>query len=169
MTEPLQDQSGAAETRAPDAGIGPGMNRGMLGESIGPTIRLLRNMLTTRIVAAFEPFGLRSGTFSTMALIAANPGCSQTEIAREIGTDKSIVVAIVDDLEKRGLAERQRSTQDRRRNALRLTGAGEAVMADLAALGRQIEQPIRAALSEAEVTQLITLSRRAVDALMADG
>jgi hypothetical protein len=50
------------------------INLGLLGDSIGPAIRLLRNLLSSRIVAAFEPFGLRSGTFSTMALIAANPG-----------------------------------------------------------------------------------------------
>jgi DNA-binding MarR family transcriptional regulator len=143
------------------------MDLGLLGDSIGPAIRLLRNLLSSRIVAAFEPFGLRSGTFSTMALIGANPGCSQSEIARHIGTDKSIVVAIVDDLERKGLAERRRSTEDRRRNALTLTEAGERVMKELDRLGRQVENPIRASLSPQEVEQLIHLTRRAVDALMA--
>jgi DNA-binding MarR family transcriptional regulator len=143
-----------------------GMELGLLGDSIGPAIRLLRNLLTSRIVAAFEPFGLRSGTFSTMALIAANPGCSQSEIARHIGTDKSIVVAIVDDLEKRGLAERRRSTQDRRRNALTLTDEGQRLMLELNRIGREIEDPIRGSLSPQEIEQLIALTRRAVAALM---
>jgi DNA-binding MarR family transcriptional regulator len=144
-----------------------GIDLGLLGDSVGPAIRLLRNFLSSRIVAAFEPFGLRSGTFSTMALIAANPGCSQSDIARHIGTDKSIVVAIVDDLERRGLAERQRSTEDRRRNALTLTPAGHELMAEMDRIGREVEGPIRQALTPAELTQLISLSRRAVDALMA--
>jgi DNA-binding MarR family transcriptional regulator len=143
------------------------MDLGLLGDSIGPAIRLLRNVLASRIVAAFEPFGLRTGTFSTMALIAANPGCSQSEIARHIGTDKSIVVAIVDDLERKGLAERRRSTEDRRRNALTLTEQGHAVMKELDRIGREIEKPIRGVLSPTEVDQLIRLTRRAVDALMA--
>jgi DNA-binding MarR family transcriptional regulator len=143
------------------------MGLGLLGDSIGPAIRLLRNVLASRIVAAFEPFGLRTGTFSTMALIAANPGCSQSEIARHIGTDKSIVVAIVDDLERKGLAERRRSTADRRRNALTLTEQGHAVMMEMDRIGREIEKPIRGALAPAEVDQLIRLTRRAVDALMA--
>ena len=142
------------------------MDLGLLGHSVGPAIRLLRNILSSRIVAAFEPYGLRTGTFSTMALIAANPGCSQSEIARHIGMDKSIVVAIVDDLERNGLAERRRSTEDRRRNALTLTDKGDALMRELDSIGRKIEDPIRAALSPAEVTQLISLTRRAVDALM---
>ncbi len=144
-----------------------GMDLGLLGESIGPAVRHLRNLLTSRIVAAFEPYGLRSGSHSTMALIAANPGCSQSEIARNIGTDKSIVVAIVDDLEKNGLAERQRSTEDRRRNVLNLTEKGRKLMLELDTLGRSVELPIRAALSPEEVEQLINLTRRAVDALMA--
>lgn len=143
------------------------MDLGLLSDSIGPAVRLLRNILSSRIVAAFEPFGLRSGTFSTMALIAANPGCSQSEIAKHIGTDKSIVVAIVDDLERKGLAERRRSTEDRRRNALTLTDEGQRVMRELDRIGREVEDPIRAALSPEEVEQLIRLTRRSVDALMA--
>jgi len=148
----------------PDGGD---MDWGLLGESVGPAVRLLRNILTTRIVAAYERFGLRSGSFSTMALIAANPGCSQSEIAREIGSDKSIVVALVDDLEKRGLAQRARSTQDRRRNVLTLTDKGRALMDEINAAARSVEAPIREALSPGEWTTLIRLTRRAVDALMA--
>lgn len=144
-----------------------GMDLGLLGESAGPAVRHLRNLLTARILAVFEPYGLRSGTHSTMALIAANPGCSQSEIARNLGTDKSLVVAIVDDLEKRGLAARQRSTHDRRRNALVLTDEGQALLLELDERGRSVERPIREALSADEFEQLIHLTRRAIDALMA--
>lgn len=139
---------------------------GLLGKSVGPGVRLLRNLLSTRIVAAFEPYGLRSGTFSTMALISANSGCSQSDIAKHIGTDKSIVVAIVDDLEQRGLAERKRSTQDRRRNALSLTSEGEALLKELHKVARAVEKPIRGKLNAQEIAQLIKLTQRAVDAML---
>jgi len=145
-----------------------GMDLGLLGDSVGPAIRHLRNLLTSRILAVFEPYGLRSGTHSTMALIGANPGCSQSEIARNLGTDKSIVVAIVDDLEKRDLAARQRSTEDRRRNALILTDKGQELLVELDNLGRSVELPIRAVLSPEEFDQLIHLTRRAIDAMMAE-
>ena len=152
------------EADRPDEGV----DFGLLGESIGPGVRLLRNLLSSRIVVAFEPYGLRSGTFSTMALISANPGCSQSDIAKHIGTDKSIVVAIVDDLEQRGLAERRRSTQDRRRNALTLTPDGEALMQELHKIGQMVEKPIRAKLNRQEMAQLISLTQRAVDAILED-
>jgi DNA-binding MarR family transcriptional regulator len=116
---------------------------------------------------AFEPYGLRTGSFSTMALIAANPGCSQSDIARETGVDKSVVVALVDLLEARGLAERTRSTRDRRRNALTLTAAGRAQLREMHGLALEVEAPVRAALSEAEMETLIHLNRKALQALVA--
>jgi DNA-binding MarR family transcriptional regulator len=144
-----------------------GVDMGVLGSSLGPVVRLLRNHLASRIMLAFEPYGLRTGSFSTMALIAANPGCSQSDIARETGVDKSVVVALVDLLEARGLAERTRSTRDRRRNALTLTAAGRAQLREMHGLALEVEAPVRAALSEAEMETLIHLNRKALQALVA--
>jgi len=152
------------EWRRAEAGA---MALGMIGESVGPAVRLLRNILTARIAAAFEPFGLRQGSFSTLALIGANPGCSQADIVREIAMDKSLVVGILDDLERRGLARRERSAEDRRRNRLFLTDAGAACARDLRDIADTVEDPIRAALSPAEMEALVRLTRRAVDALQA--
>jgi DNA-binding MarR family transcriptional regulator len=142
-----------------------GVDLGVLASSLGPVVRLLRNHLASRIMLAFEPFGLRTGSFSTMALIAANPGCSQSDIARETGVDKSVVVALVDLLEQRGLAERARSTQDRRRNTLTLTAEGHKRLIEMHELALAVEAPIRAALSETEVATLIHLNRKALQAL----
>jgi DNA-binding MarR family transcriptional regulator len=140
---------------------------GVLADAVGPVIRLLRNHLASRIIAAFEPYKLRTGSFSTMALIAANPGCSQADIARETGVDKSVVVALVDLLEARGLAERTRSTSDRRRNALSLTPAGETLLAEMHEIALCVEAPVRAALTADELETLLHLNRKALQALVA--
>lgn len=140
---------------------------GVLALAVGPVVRLLRNQLAARIVYSFAPFGLRAGSFSSMALIAANPGCSQSDVARETGIDKSVVVAIVDVLEARGLARRERSRQDRRRNALYLTEAGHALLADMHGAGMAMEQPIREALTREEFETLLALNRKALNAMMA--
>ncbi len=52
------------------------LDRGLLAGGVGPRVRLVRNLLAARVMAALAPFGLRSGAFSAVALIAANPGCS---------------------------------------------------------------------------------------------
>lgn len=144
----------------------PRMDWGELNGGIGTIVRLLRNELTARILDAYAPFNLRSGALSTMALIKANPDCSQSEIAREVAMDDSAMVAIIDDLEQQGLALRTRSTRDRRRNSLSLTPEGERVMAEMVKASRRVEAPIREELSAAEVDTLLDLLRRSYDALM---
>jgi DNA-binding MarR family transcriptional regulator len=161
-----------AERKQADAGSadGPGrFGRGPLEKAIGPRVRILRNLLTVRSVGVLAPFGLRTGALTAMSLISANEGCSQADLARELGLDKSAVVSIVDDLEKGGLAVRDRSPEDRRRNLLSLTAKGEETMLAMyeAAVGR--EHPVRAALTPEEHEQLLSLLDRAYDALLADG
>jgi DNA-binding MarR family transcriptional regulator len=143
--------------------------RGPLEKAIGPRIRILRNLLTVRSVGVLAPFGLRTGALTAMSLISANQGCSQADLARELGLDKSAVVAIVDDLEKGGLAVRDRSPQDRRRNLLSLTAKGEQTMLAMYEAAVSREQPVREALTADEHAQLLSLLDRAYDALLADG
>ena len=78
-----------------------------------------------------------------MVLISANPGYSQVELSRIGNLDKSAIVTIVDDLEKRGLAIRGRSSSDRRRNSLFLTAQGEKLMKEMHQLAMATEQPLR--------------------------
>ncbi len=145
----------------------PGMDWGLLSNAVGTGVRLLRDELVERIIAAYSPFGLRSGALSIMVLIKANPGCSQSELAREVAMDDSAMVAIIDELEQRGLAIRSRSTTDRRRNSLSLTPAGETLMHEMLACAWTVERPIQEAMSEEELATLIALLRRAYVAITA--
>lgn len=143
------------------------MDWGDLSNGIGTFVRLLRNELYPRILSVYEPFGLHSGAVSVMALIKGNPGCSQSEIAREVAMDDSAMVAIIDELEQRGLAQRTRSVTDRRRNSLSLTPEGERVMGEMIACAMTVEGPIQDALSEEELSTLMDLLRRSYSALIA--
>lgn len=149
------------ETRHSDT-LEPGLIKGFLG----PKLRVFWNLLSARSVAALEPFGLRIGAFSTLALISANPGCSQIELARALGMDKSAVVAIIDELEAKGLAKRLRSTQDRRRHALSLSAQGETTLSQMHKHLSKVGLPIREALSPQEMEQLLSLMERAHQALV---
>jgi len=151
----------------PQVASAPNMDWGPLSNTVGTGVRLLRNELTDRIIAAYAPFSLHSGALSTMVLIKANPGCSQSELAREVAMDDSAMVAIIDELEDRDLAVRSRSRADRRRNSLALTPAGETLMAQMISCALTVERPIREELSEAELETLISLLRRAYGAVSA--
>jgi DNA-binding MarR family transcriptional regulator len=138
---------------------------GILDGSVGPRARLLHNVLGARSIAVSAPHGLPTGSLTVLALIAANPGNSQTALADRAGLNKSALVGIVDQLEKRGLAERDRVTTDRRRYRVTATPAGEEMIHTLFSLVSPAERPIRDALGERDMATLLSLLDRAIAAL----
>lgn len=148
--------------------MGTTFDWGMLAGSVGPRVRLLRNALTARSIAVSAPYGLPTGSLTVLALIAANPGSSQSALAARAGLNKSALVGIVDELERKGLAARDRSTSDRRRNQVTVTPEGEVAMQALFAAVTREEEPIRAALGTADLTRLLALLDKAIEALDGD-
>lgn len=140
---------------------------GLMVTRIGFRLRLLQTLLGARVVTAFAPYNLRPGAFTTMALMKANPGCSQVDLARDGGLDKSALVAIVDELEARGLANRGRSSQDRRRNSLFLTPQGEELMNEMYQVAYATEAPVRNALA-GDLEQFLDLVETAYQAVVRD-
>ena len=45
---------------------------GQLANAVGPRVRLLRNALAARSIAALEEFALPTGSLTVLSLIAAN-------------------------------------------------------------------------------------------------
>jgi DNA-binding MarR family transcriptional regulator len=144
------------------------LNAGLMADRLSFRVRSVMSLLGDRVIAAFAPFGLRSGSFTSLALIAANPGCSQVELAREGGLDKSSLVAIVDELEKRGLAIRAKSPTDRRRSSLFITPEGEKIMREMYAVAMGTEKTIRESLTPEEVAQLFRLLERVYQILASE-
>lgn len=138
---------------------------GILGGSVGPRVRLLRNVFSARSIAVSAPYGLPTGSLTVLALIAANPGSSQSALAARAGLNKSALVGIIDQLEAEGLAARKRSETDRRRYGLSVTPAGERAMETLFAAVTQEEAPVRDALGARDMASLLALLDRAIRAL----
>jgi DNA-binding MarR family transcriptional regulator len=98
---------------------------GRLGSFLGFRLRRVQNQFSRDFQVKTKAWNLRAGMFSSLELIAANPGISQAVLSAEVGLDKSALVPIIDDLEARGWVRRTRSTRDRRRNHLAITPVGE--------------------------------------------
>lgn len=95
------------------------------------------------------PFGIEPRQFALLNMVAMREGLSQQAIADAIGIPKSRMVALVDDLEKRGLVERRRS--DRRTHALHVTAEGK----------RLLEKSRRAAIEhDSELSEPLTAGER---------
>jgi DNA-binding MarR family transcriptional regulator len=88
-----------------------------------------------------EP-GLGGKHFGCMATIANEGPLSQQKLGDRLRVDRTTIVALVDELERRGLVARQRSEEDRRRSVVRLTPAGEETLAKADELARSIEDSL---------------------------
>jgi DNA-binding MarR family transcriptional regulator len=150
----------ASETSVPAS-----VELGVLNEVLGFHVRRLHKRMTRRFAEGVGDTGARPGAFTALALISANPGVSQTALAREMGFDKATIVALIDSLEALGWAVRERAAADRRRHSLGLTRAGEAALKRLRQLVLVVEAPVRGALSAPEIRRLVELLDRANEAL----
>src|SRR3982751_5989442 len=79
-------------------------------------------------IALLEPHGFHPREFGLMTVMAKRPGLTQQELASLARVDPSSMVALLDELERRGIAERRVDPDDRRRRAVHLTDEGHRQM-----------------------------------------
>src|SRR4051794_33653195 len=79
-------------------------------------------------IALLEPHGFHPREFGLLTVVAKRPGITQQDLAALARVDPSSMVALLDDLERRGIAERRVDPEDRRRRAVHLTKDGEQQM-----------------------------------------
>lgn len=113
-----------------------------------------------RFAERVAEIGLTAPDAGLLRKIASDPGVSQQALAEHLGVMPSRMVALVDELETKGIIERRRSTEDRRNYALHLTPRGRQVLGDLSRLAAEHEESLCAALSKEERVQLRDLCRR---------
>src|SRR6516165_11608333 len=106
------------------------------------------------------PLGLEPRHAGMLIQLAANEGLSQQALGELIGLNPTRMVFLVDELEQRGLVERQRNTADRRSYALYLTPQGRDMLRQIQASGSRHQDEIGASLTQAERIQLASLLRR---------
>lgn len=109
---------------------------------------------------ALSEHGLRVRSYSVLALAAGSTRPSQRELAEFLRLDPSQVVALVDDLQTRGLVLREPDPRDRRANVVVATAQGRAVHAEALTSTRAAERQLHADLSASERDQLAELLRR---------
>lgn len=92
--------------------------------------------------------------------VAAEEGRSQQALGEALQIPPSRMVALVDDLEQRGLVERQANPTDRRARALHLTREGRRVLAKVMELSAAHKARLSAGLEQGERRGLIALLSR---------
>ena len=95
-----------------------------------------------------------------LALLDEEPTETQAQIADALGYDRSHLVGVLDDLEERGLIERRRDTQDRRRHLVTHDAGRRKALTRLRAIVSQVEEEYFEPLNATERKTLTSLLGR---------
>ena len=97
-------------------------------DAVASELRPVLLRLARELRKETEQLGITSRQATLLWLVKRSPGLSLAELAAEEGISPPAMSGHVDRLERAGLLERVRSSDDRRRVGLRLTGEGERLM-----------------------------------------
>lgn len=124
-------------------------------------------LLTQLGTHAAQAFGKRIAALSVtpahagiLRMLKMHSPLSQRELASKLGMHASRLVAILDELEERGLAVREPSATDRRVYLLRITEKGLETLKEIGLLYQAHNAAITAALSDEERETLTSLLER---------
>jgi DNA-binding MarR family transcriptional regulator len=126
------------------------------GELIDSTSFLLKRLgmlAKERGLAAYEEAGFTPYQYAALVVLDAGARETQGEIADVLG-------GILDELEERGLIERKRDPNDRRRHVVTMTPAGRRALMKLRALSEKLDDAYLAPLSADERETLHALLLR---------
>ncbi len=98
-----------------------------------------------------------------LRLLRVAAGLSQQELAAKLQIHPSRLVAILDNLEKRGFVERRANPDDRRLYSIHLTKGGGEILEKIGKVAREHQDALLSALAGGERDQLAALLLRIAD------
>jgi DNA-binding MarR family transcriptional regulator len=109
--------------------------------------------LTRVLLAREEPVlrahGISMWGYIVLTGLVEQPVRTQAALAQAINADKSRIIGVLDDLQHRGLIQRQPDTADRRVHLLSLTPAGDRLRRSVESAIREREEDVLATLPAA--------------------
>lgn len=131
-----------------------------LAQFPGYLLSRLGHECSHRFRTSLEPLGITPRLFGVLSIVAARPGITQQGLHQHTAIDTSSMVALVDELEHLGLAERRVPKDDRRARAIYLSDQGRALTARVHAHTVTVQRELFSALSAEELRSLHELLRK---------
>jgi DNA-binding MarR family transcriptional regulator len=139
----------------------PVVDTGPLAGMLFHTLRRAQARVLDDLHAAFGADEIRFLPFAILVVIARNPGLRQNQLGFALDIQRTNLVPLLDELERKGLAERRRVPGDRRAHGLFLTRLGAETLARLEARAAEHEARLAAQLGgPAQSQALVALLRR---------
>ena len=126
------------------------------------------SMASAQVEQAVHPFGLSASQFGVLETLESRGPVHQQELAVALGRSKAQMTAIIDALQARGWARRERHATDRRFISVYLTDEGREVLVSTAPARSDAIVAIMAELSGEQRARLARLCRRLLRVLDPD-
>jgi MarR family transcriptional regulator, lower aerobic nicotinate degradation pathway regulator len=152
VTEPGQPPTQAAGSATPGT-LSPASEIGLL-------LRQAHRRAARAFTAALQPLGIDGKHVGVLIALARTGPGSQRELIERTGSDKSAMVRILDELERRGFARRKPAERDRRAHLVELTPQGRELLISAQQIADEVAGALLACLAPDEQAALRELLRR---------
>lgn len=132
----------------------------VLEEFIGYNLKRAYMIVQSDFRRTLGDEGLAPRVFSALALVVQFPNITQSGLARLLGIERSGLVALIDELERRGYLKRTQVRGDRRVQALVATAAGKKALDETLQAVRAHEAALLSNLSVDEKDTLLALLQK---------
>jgi DNA-binding MarR family transcriptional regulator len=124
-----------------------------------PTLLMIKlgRITMHRFTEALEPFGIRPRHLAALIELRDHRELTQQSLCGQLHLDPTNLVAILNELEKRGYATRRRDPEDRRRHLVEVSAKGLAVIEKVSEVMDGVEDELLDGLVPAEREQLEAL------------
>jgi len=142
---------------------GPGINGDRAPQTLAFLLSQVGIHASRRFAERIADADLNPPLFRVLNLVAAAEGQSQQAIAAAIEIPPSRMVALVDELEQRGLVERRPKPEDRRVRALFLTAKGKRCLERGRKIAAEHEKELTKGMNATDRKLLISMLQQIVD------
>ena len=120
-----------------------------------PTLLMIKlgRITMHRFTEALEPFGIRPRHLAALIELRDHGELTQQSLCGHLHLDPTNLVAILNDLERRGYAKRRRDPEDRRRHIVEVSPKGLAVIERVSEVMDGVEEELLDGLESAERAQ----------------
>jgi DNA-binding MarR family transcriptional regulator len=109
-----------------------------------------------------DQLGMKYKQYVALSLIGESGGTTQRQLSQVMGIDANMVVLMLNALEERGFAVRERDREDRRRHIVRITPSGRKAVVRAERALESITDQLLAGLDAGERATLRTLLAKAL-------
>ena len=145
--EPRADEPPAYEPPGdgPPAGPPP-----LMADRLGYLLKHAQLRFFELTASVLAPVGINGQEAVVLRAIDGPEPLSQGEVARRMGIDRTTMVALIDELEQKGLVQRRQDPADRRKNVVALTGSGRDTLGRANKAGAEAERRFLSPLAPGE-------------------